>query len=273
MKKRELFNSFDIISIVIAASIVVFISFALLSIIFGGIPYLKTAFYSKEVRFSIWLSIYTACISTCLCLLIAIPCAYALTRTAMPFKKIVQVIIELPLSLPNLVLGLCLLIVFSSDFGKSLKDIGFKVIFDRNGIILAQLIVNLPFSIRLVRTAMSAVDPRLEFIAGTLGASRWKRFRTILLPLCRSSILMMLVLVWSRALGEFGATLMLVGVTRMKTETLPASIYLNISTGDNGMAMASAIILLIISALSLTVTTIIGGSRNQYTRMKDVPQS
>ena len=138
----------------------------------------------------------------------------------MPFKKIVQVIIELPLSLPNLVLGLCLLIVFSSDFGKSLKDIGFKVIFDRNGIILAQLIVNLPFSIRLVRTAMSAVDPRLEFIAGTLGASRWKRFRTILLPLCRSSILMMLVLVWSRALGEFGATLM----TKNISGSVPASL-------------------------------------------------
>jgi molybdate transport system permease protein len=273
MKKKEFFNTFDIITIIITISVVVFISYALLSITFGGIPYLKEAFYSKEVRFSVWLSIYTASISTCLCVLIAIPCGYSLTRTSMPFKKLIQVIIELPLSLPYLVLGLCLLIVFSSDFGKALKDIGFKVVFDRNGIILAQLIVNLPFGIRLVRTAMTAVDMRLEFIAGTLGASRWKRFCTVLLPLCRSSILMMVILVWSRALGEFGATLMLVGVTRMKTETLPASIYLNISTGDNGMAMASAIILLLISALSLTITTIIGKNNKQYTRIKDVYQA
>jgi molybdate transport system permease protein len=71
-------------------------------------------------------------------------------------------------------------------------------------------------------------------------------------------------------MGEFGATLMLVGVTRMKTETLPASIFLNISTGDNGMAMASAIIILIISAVSLTITTALGRKNARNTRMKDV---
>jgi molybdate transport system permease protein len=187
----------------------------------------------------------------------------------MPFKKIVQVIMELPLSLPYLVLGLCLLIVFSSDLGKALKELGFKVVFDKNGIIMAQLIVNLPFAVRFMRTAMSDVDIRLEFIAGTLGASRWIRFRTILLPLCRQSIIAMVVLVWSRALGEFGATLMLVGVTRMKTETLPASIYLNISTGDNGMAMASAILILIISAVTLTITSILSRNNSKLSRIKD----
>jgi molybdate transport system permease protein len=187
----------------------------------------------------------------------------------MPLKKLIQIIMELPLSLPYLVLGLCLLIVFSSDLGRSLRELGFKVVFDKNGIILAQLIVNLPFAIRFMRTAMSEIDVRLEFIAGTLGASRWTRFRTILLPLCRQSLIAMVILVWSRALGEFGATLMLVGVTRMKTETLPSSIYLNISTGDNGMAMASAILILIISAISLTVTTFLSRKSKPLTRMRD----
>jgi molybdate transport system permease protein len=176
---------------------------------------------------------------------------------------------ELPLSLPYLVLGLCLLIVFSSDFGKILRELGFRVVFDKNGIIMAQVIVNLPFAVRFMRTAMAEVDIRLEFIAGTLGASRWTRFYTILLPQCRQSLIAMAVLVWSRALGEFGATLMLVGVTRMKTETLPASIYLNISTGDNGMAMASAILILLISAVSLTVTTLLGRKNKSLTRMED----
>ena len=160
--------------------------------------------------------------------------------------------------------------VFSSDVGKALKNLGFKVVFDRKGIIIAQLTVNLPFAVRLMKNAMSQIDNRLEFIAGTLGASRWERFYTILLPLCVPSIVTMIVLVWSRALGEFGATLMLVGVTRMKTETLPASIYLNISTGENGMAMACAIILLMISAMSLAVTTLLGGISKQHTRIKDV---
>ena len=74
-----------------------------------------------------------------------------------------------------------------------------------------------------MRTGLEDLDGRLEFIAGTLGASRWQRFCTITLPLCRNAILMAAILTWSRAIGEFGATLMLVGVTRMKTETLPAS--------------------------------------------------
>ena len=75
--------------------------------------------------------------------------------------------------------------------------------------------------------------------------------------MCRNAILMAAILTWSRAIGEFGATLMLVGVTRMKTETLPASIYLNISTGDNGMAMAAAIILLIISGAALMLSMLL----------------
>lgn len=270
MKKREPVNVFDIVAIIIVSAVAVFIAYALLSIIIGGLPYLAPALASKEVRFAVGLSIYTASISTLLCVLLSVPCAYALTRTAMPFKKLIQIIMELPLSLPYLVLGLCLLIVFSSDFGHALRELGFKVVFDKNGIILAQLIVNLPFAVRFMRTAMSEVDIRLEFIAGTLGASRWIRFRTILLPLCRQSLIAMVILVWSRALGEFGATLMLVGVTRMKTETLPASIYLNISTGDNGMAMASAILILIISAVSLTTTTILSKKNKPQTRMKDV---
>lgn len=269
MKKREHINAFDIAAIIIASVVASFIAYALLSIIIGGFPFLADAVASKEVRFAVGLSIYTASISTLFCVFLSVPSAYALTRTAMPFKKIVQVIMELPLSLPYLVLGLCLLIVFSSGIGRVLKDLGIRVVFDKNGIILAQLIVNLPFAVRFMRTAMSDIDVRLEFIAGTLGASRWTRFRTVLLPLCRQSVIAMVVLVWSRALGEFGATLMLVGVTRMKTETLPASIYLNISTGDNGMAMASAIIILIISAVSLTLTTIISRNNKPLTRMRD----
>jgi len=269
VKKREPVNAFDIAAIIIVLAVAVFIAYALLSIVLGGLPFLPAAIASKEVRFAVGLSVYTASISTLLCVLLSVPSAYALTRTSMPLKKTIQIIMELPLSLPYLVLGLCLLIVFSSDLGKALRDMGFKVVFDKNGIILAQLIVNLPFAVKFMRTAMSEVDERLEFIAGTLGASRWTRFRTVLLPLCRQSVIAMVVLVWSRALGEFGATLMLVGVTRMKTETLPASIYLNISTGDNGMAMASAILIMIISAAAHTITTILNKKNRPLTRMRD----
>lgn len=94
---------------------------------------------------------------------------------------------------------------------------------------------------------------KLERVAGLLGADPGRQFWTILLPLCRKSLVSAVILIWSRSLGEFGATLMLVGVARMKTETLPASIYLAVSTNDLISALASAFILLVISGLSLGV--------------------
>lgn len=268
--KISTFDFFEILTIIITFIVIIFTTALILAIVLKGIPYLGVAFYSEEVRFSIRLSLYTASIATLICMLLAIPTAYALTRTVFPFKKICQVTIELPLSMPYLVLGLSLLIIFSSDFGKALKELGFRVVFDKNGIIIAQTVVNLPFAIRFIRTAFEEVDERLEFISGSLGATKWERFITITLPLSRNAIISTTILTWSRALGEFGATLMLVGATRMKTETLTTSIYLNLATGDTGASMASATVILIISLLSLFLTNWIGKKNKQKSRMKDV---
>lgn len=141
---------------------------------------------------------------------------------------------------------------------------GFKVVFDVKGIVIAQFFVNLPFAIRMVRTAFMQLDERLEVIAGMLGASKWKQLVTIILPMSRNAIISMIVLVWSRAIGEFGATLMLVGITRMKTETLPGSIYLSISTGNTDMAMASATIMLVIAVASLLLTNKLNAPPKYY---------
>ena len=137
------------------------------------------------------------------------------------------------------------------------KAAGFAVVFQPTGIVFAQLLVNLPFAIRMARTALEDVNPRMEFVARTLGASRWEVFRTVILPLCRNSLISTFVLTWARGMGEFGATLMLVGVTRMKTETLPGSIYLSISTGNYDTAMATAIIMLVVSACTLAIANIL----------------
>lgn len=233
-----------------------FIAFSLLTILLGGLPFLPRALASEEVRFSIRLSLVSSTLSTLLCFLTALPCAYAMTHCALPFRRVCRFLLELPLSLPFLVLGLCMLMVFSTDAGRFLRDHGLRIIFDPKGVVVAQWIVNIPFVIRLMRTAFGDVDKRMEFVAALLGASRWQLFWTITLPLCRNALLMAAILTWSRAIGEFGATLMLVGVTRMKTETLPASIYLNITTGENGMAMASAIILLFLSGLTLLCSSL-----------------
>jgi len=267
-RKKDVFS---MISIIVALFIILFIGIAIAAVLIGGMQHLPTVIKEEETWFSLKLSLITSTISTIICLILVVPASYAFTRTNMPFKKTSEIVMELMMCVPYLVLGLCLLILFSSDFGKWLKSIGFKVVFDVKGIVIAQLFVNLPFAMRMVRTAFMQVDNRLEIIAGMLGASKWKQLTTILLPLSRNSIISMLILTWSRAIGEFGATLMLVGITRMKTETLPGSIYLSISTGDTGMAMASATIMMIIAVASLLLANKLNAAPKYY-RMNDGEQ-
>jgi len=226
-------------------------------ILFRGLRSLPVCIRQAEALFAVGLSVRCASVSTTLCFLLALPTAWVLTRPDLPLRGAAEIILELTMSLPNIVLGLSLLILFSLPFGRALKDIGFPVVFNRNGIILAQLTVNLPFAVKLCATALRTVDGKLERIAGLLGASPGRRFFTVLLPCCRHSLISAVILVWARALGEFGASLMLVGVTRMKTETLPGSIFLNVSTNDLDAALASAFILLLLNAAALLIDSFI----------------
>ena len=258
-------NIFPFVCLFIAALVLLFIGSAIAAIVMGGIEHFGEVITSEEVRFSLLMSVTTSSISTVICLLLALPTAYALSHVAFPGKRVAEILMELTLSLPYILLGFALLLIFSSPFGKALKEAGFAVVFSPAGIVFAQLIVNLPFAIRMMRTAFSTVNPRIEFVAQTLGAMPGDVFRTIIVPLSRNSIISTFVLTWARGMGEFGATLMLVGVTRMKTETLPGSIYLSISTGNTETAMATAMIMLIVSALTLVVASVLdkplGGSR------------
>lgn len=250
-------DAFSLACIVATSAVLLFIGSAIAAIVFGGLAHFSEALTSPEVLFSLRMSVTTSLLSTLLCLALSLPCAYVLTRVDVPFKRAAEVLMGLTLSLPYILLGFALLLVFSSPFGKMLKDAGFAVVFEPAGIVFAQLIVNLPFSIRMIKTAFLDVNPRMEFVAMTLGASPFQVFRTVTLPLCRSAIVSTVVLTWARGMGEFGATLMLVGVTRMKTETLPGSVYLSISTGNNEVAMATAMIMLLLSAATLVVANML----------------
>ena len=253
-RKRSVF---PVICMIVTGVVLLFIGSAIFAIVAGGISHFGQALSSEEVLFSLRMSLVTSTISSTICLLLALPTAYTLSHTNFPGKRAAEILMELTLSLPYILLGFALLLIFSSPMGKALKAAGFAVVFQPTGIVFAQLLVNLPFAIRMARTALEDVNPRMEFVARTLGASRWKVFRTVILPLCRNSLISTFVLTWARGMGEFGATLMLVGVTRMKTETLPGSIYLSISTGNYDTAMATAIIMLVVSACTLAIANIL----------------
>ena len=248
-KRHRGTDLFSAVTIAVALLVILFIGSAICAIAAGGISSFAGTIRQKEVLSALRLSAVTASLSTLIVMALALPTAYALTRTSMPFKELSGIIIELTLSLPYLLLGLSLLIMFSSPAGKWLKEQGFKVVFAPAGIVMAHILVNLPYAIRLIRTAFEASDQRMEFIARTLGASPWKCFLTILLPLCRRSLVSTFIL-----------------TTRFKTETLPGSIYLSISTGDNQAAMATAMLMLMISGLTLFLSRLLNSPADRSKR-------
>lgn len=263
-KKRphKQLQPFELLFEAIFLLVVVFVGWNLWVVVEGGARYLSKALASPELRFSIGMSLWTSTISTLICMLLAIPCAYVIVMRESKLTKLGEAILGLPLSLPYLVLGLCLLTAFSTPFGKMLKEMGLRVVFHPRGIILAHVLINLPFVIRLITDAFRRLDPELALTAQTLGATPFQAMWYITLPLCKADCITALILAWSRGLGEFGATLMLVGVTRMKTETLPGNIYLNISTGDNDAALAAALILLILSLVAQFIGWIVTRRRD-----------
>ncbi len=258
MNKR---NRFSTVAIILATVVCLFISLAMLSITVRGIPNLQAVFSNPEVLFALKLSVITATVTTIICVVIGIPTAYALACTDFKFKSLYNLLIEIPLSLPDIMLGLSLLIMFSSMPGKWLSQNGIKVIFSTNGIVVAQLLVTLPFFIHFVKTAFMDYDLHMEVVAGSLGASSFRAFFLVTIPMCSNAILGAAILAWSRALGEFGATQMLVGATRMRTETLSTAIHLNMGSGDSAAAIACAMLLLILSLIAQLFSYIINKNK------------
>lgn len=221
-------------------------------VLYFPLPALIASLASPEIRFAIVLSLITSVVSTVICIAIAIPVAYALARYQFFGKRIATLALTLPLTLPPLVAGIALLIFFgTTPWGKALEQAGFAVIFTPLGIIVAEVFVNLPYMIRILRSAYSTINPRYEYVAKTLGCTDTGAFFHVTLPMSRSGLLAGTVITWSKAMGEFGAVLMLAGATTMRTETLPIALYLNISTGDLDLAVAAATILILISLLTL----------------------
>ncbi len=209
---------------------------------------------SPEIRFAIELSLITSAISTALCIIVSVPTAYAMSRYKFRGKSILGVMLDLPLALPPVVAGLGLLIVFGTTaFGKGLSSAGIDFIFTPAGIVLAHFLVNVPFTFRILRSTFESINPRYENVAKTLGCADGKAFWKVSLPMARNGLIAGAIITWCRGIGEFGAAYMVAGATSMRTETLPSAIFLNISEGGLAKAITAAIVLVLISLISLFV--------------------
>jgi molybdate transport system permease protein len=173
--------------------------------------------------------------STALILPFGIALAWLFARKEWPFKSVLETIVLLPLVMPPVSTGLILLKIFGrrSPLGQWLYERGVEIVFNWKGVMIAMAVMSFPLLVRSVRTSFAEVNVRLEQIAATLGASPLKIFFVVTVPLAYKGIVAGALLAFSRALGEFGATILLAGNIPGETQTLSLAIYNFIQLGKD----------------------------------------
>jgi molybdate transport system permease protein len=183
-------------------------------------------------------SISVGLASTLLILPFGIVLAWLFARKQWPLKSVLETIVLLPLVMPPVSTGLILLKIFGrrSPFGQWLYERGVEIVFNWKGVLIAMSVMSFPLLVRSVRTSFAEVSPRLEQIAATLGASPLRIFFVITIPLAHKGIIAGALLAFSRALGEFGATILLAGNIPGETQTLSLAIYNFVQLGRDSEA-------------------------------------
>jgi molybdate transport system permease protein len=215
---------------------------------------LRNAVQSERTLFTVRLSLAAATLAASLALLLAVPAAYALSRYRFRGRELVDTILEFPIIVSPAALGAMLLIFFNNPLGEWIQDHVLRFVFTFAGIVLAQFVTILGVAVRLLKTSFDEVPAELETVARTLGATPRHAFFTVTLPLARRGLIAAFILAWAKALGEFGATIMVAGTMAMRTETLPVAIYLRLASADIEGTVALILVLVGIGLLALYVT-------------------
>jgi molybdate transport system permease protein len=206
---------------------------------------------------SIGLTLWTAALAVVVILPPGLAMAWLLARCAWPGKSLVETLVALPLVLPPVATGLVLLKLFGrrGPVGAWVYDHwGWDVAFTEWAVVLALAVMAFPLMVRSLRTAIEEVPVRLEAVARTLGRSPWNVFWTVTLPLARRGVASGVVLSFARALGEFGATIMVAGFIEGRTATLALSIYQLVQLGDEARAWRLVVVSAVIAGAALWVS-------------------
>ena len=192
-------------------------------------------FFSFETWQITLFSLAVGLASTLLILPFGIAFAWLFARKYWPLKSVVETLVLLPLVMPPVSTGLILLKIFGrrSPLGQWLYERGIEIVFNWKGVLIAMSVMSFPLLVRSVRTSFAEVNPRLEQIAATLGASPLRIFFVITIPLAYKGIVAGALLAFSRALGEFGATILLAGNIPGETQTLSLAIYSFVQLGKD----------------------------------------
>lgn len=212
---------------------------------------LLAALAREEIQYSTGLSLLSCTLSTLLSLWVAVPLGYLTSRHQFPGKRLLDAVLDVPIVLPPLVIGISLLALFNfAPFSWT----GHWVVFEIPAVILAQFMVACAFATRAMRLSFDQIPKRYEKVALTLGCNRAKAFWLVVMPQARRGILAAGTLAWARSLGEFGPILVFAGSTRLRTEVLPTSVYLEMQAG-NLQGMIAISLLMIAAAAAVLVTS------------------
>lgn len=223
-----------------------------------GLGRLTRPLAKPEIRYALKLSLISCAVTAILSVWVAVPLGYLMSRYEFRGKGFVDAVIDVPIVLPPLVVGLSLLILFQTAPGRAVERV-IPVTYAIPAVILAQFSVACAFSVRTMRVTFDQIPPRREQVARTLGCTRGQAFWRVVLPEARGGMVTAATVAWARALGEFGPILVFAGATRMKTEVLSTTIFLELSVGNLEAAVAVSLLMVLAAVLVLVVLRRAGG--------------
>ncbi len=252
-------------TLVIGCAVSIFILYAILILSLIGFfeagNFMETLF-SRRVLFSIRLSLIAATIATVLSVAIGLPAAYAISRYNFRGKQVIDSVLEIPMILSPVSLGAVILLFFNTSLGEWVQNNIMIFVFEVSGIVLAQFVTTAGIATRLIKTSLDEIPLRYEAVARSLGATPLQVFLTVTIPLARRGIIAAAILSWAKAIGEFGATIMVAGSMAMKTETIPVAIFMRLSSADITGTIVMILILLVIGMSVLSAVRFLGLPRH-----------
>ena len=227
----------------------------------SGTDAMYSSLVDPNIRYSIWFSLLSCTMSTLLSLGVAVPIGYLMSRFKFPFKSLVDTVLDIPIVLPPLVIGISLLVLFNFPPFDWISD---RVVFEKPAVVLAQFTVACAFAVRTMRVTFDQIPERYEHVALTSGCNRSQAFWMVIFPQARRGLLAAGTLAWARSLGEFGPILVFAGSTRMHTEVLPTSVYLEMQAGSLPGMLAVSMIMIVAAVAALLIARLSGLKGGQW---------
>jgi molybdate transport system permease protein len=264
--------------------VVLVVAMLLADLMYTTPGHLLQALNSREIRYAVYLSLISCSITAILSLWVAVPLGYLMSRwddsairRSLPHffspKMWIDAILDIPVVLPPLVIGLSLLILFNlpldtrTDLPVTQRTtldnilehyLHLGITYEIPAVILAQFAVACAFAVRTMRVAFDQITTRQEQVALTLGCSRAQAFWLVVLPEARRGMITAGTLAWARALGEFGPILVFAGATRLRTEVLSTTVFLELSVGRLEAAVAVSLLMVAAAVLVLAIVRVYG---------------